>query len=134
MSSSQENKEFEVVGVYVGEEGQKKVEEENKNKIQVPPFPDGVLEWSETDFKNNIVPEDIQKMGKVCNFKILRLWEIWGIVRQNPRLIELVNTNIPTTRDDSDEFFLKQIIVLLIDQMGKILNGKTDISRDIWGN
>lgn len=125
------NDEPEIKGVYVGEEGIKKLEEEQKNKIQLPPYPDGLFDWTEDDEKLRCVPEDVKQLGKVAQHKLLLIWDIWGNVRTNEKLIELINKNLGDQK--TDEFFLKQFIVHLVDIMGKILNGKTDITEDIFG-
>lgn len=121
----------EVEGVYVGEEAIHKLEESQTNKIQLPPYPDGIFDWTEEDLKLHSVPEDIIKSNKVAQYKLLKLWDVWGNLRTNEKLIEIINTNLTST--DSDEFFLKQIIVSIVDIQGKILNGKTNLSEDIFG-
>lgn len=124
----------EVEGVYVGEEAMKKLEEQDKNKVQLPPYPDGIFEWTEDDIKSYSIPDDIIKADKVVHYKILKLWDIWGKLRTNEKLIEIINRNISSEVQDTDEFFLKQLIVSLVDIQGKILNGKTDLSKDIFTN
>lgn len=123
-----------VEGVYVGKEGIRKLEEEQKNKIELPVFPDGIFDWSEEDLKTLVVPEEIIRVKKTVNFKLLQLWNLWGNLRNNKKLIEIVNSNLEMSEEykKSDEFYLKQLIVNLVDRQGKILNGKTDLTTELF--
>ena len=123
-----------VEGVYVGEEGMKKLEEEQKDKIKLPPYPDGIFDWSEEEMKTLVIPEEVIKHKKSIHFKLLQLWELWGNLRTNERLIEIINSNLEMSDEykKSDEFYLKQLIVSLVDRQGKILNGKTDLTAELF--
>lgn len=121
-----------VEGVYVGEECMKKLEDEQKDKIQLPPLPDGIFDWNEEELKTLVVPDDIIKVGKSLNFKMLQLWNLWGNLRTNERLIEIINSNITEESKQTDEFYLKQLLVNLVDRQGKILNGKTDLTKELF--
>lgn len=123
-----------VEGVYVGEEGMKKLEEEQKNKIKLPPYPDGIFDWTEEEMKTLVIPEEVIKHNKNIHFKLLQLWELWGNLRTNERLIEIINSRIDMSEEykKSDEFYLKQLIVNLVDRQGKILNGKTDLTGELF--
>lgn len=122
-----------IEGVYVGEEGMEKLKEQDKNKVQLPPYPDGIFDWSEDDMKLHVVPKEIIESEKVVQYKLLKLWGVWGGLRTNEKLIEIINKNVSEQVKDSDEFFLKQLIVSLVDMQGKILNGKTNLTEDIFG-
>ena len=61
-------------------------------------------------------------------FKLFNLWNLWGMFRNNEKLVEIIN-KIPEDKT-SEEFYLREAIVSLIDNMGKTLNGGTDIMAE----
>jgi len=121
--------------VFVGTEAEKLTDDlDNKkqNPIQLPPKPEGILPWSEEEEKaykytlSNLLEKSINKRQQ---FKLFNLWNLWGMYRNNETLIELLN-KVPEDKTGS-EFILKCGLVLLIDKLGKILNGDTDILEEM---
>lgn len=118
--------------VYIGDDV-KTIEEEHKNKIQLPPNPQPIIDWTEEEQKQflytsqDVYPmDDIQKR---LQFKMFNIWNMWGAFRNNEKLIDIVN-QIPEDKE-TDDFFIKQAIVIFIDRLGKILNGGTNLVEEI---
>lgn len=120
--------------IYVGEEV-KEIEEELKSKVQLPPLPDGILEWSDLDKEKLILPKDLDLIITL-RCKLMLIWQIWGSIRNNEEIIKLVN-DIPENSDQlkeyqkSNEFKLKSYLVEVIDKIGKTLNGGTDLTSEL---
>lgn len=126
------DQDIKIEGVYVGEEASKLIDEQNKTKIQLPPYPNGVLEWTEEEQKTYAVPEHLKE--NPLSFKMMLLWDLWGNLRSNEKLIEIINRNLPTDmpQDPTDELILKNFLVQIVDKMGKILNCGTELSSEIF--
>lgn len=120
--------------VLVGDEAEQlttTLDERSKNPIQLPPQPDGILPWAEDEEKGYLyslsnLPKD--SIDKRLQFKMFNIWNLWGLYRNNEKLIELLN-KIPEDRT-SEDFAVKCGLVVLIDRLGKILNGGTDIIEE----
>jgi hypothetical protein len=116
--------------IYVGSEAEE-LTKANENKIQVPPKPDGILPWNDEEKKMYVFPRDtLDEKDKFIRtkFKLFNLWVLWGHFRNNKKIADMVN-NIPQDKK-SDEYYLKEAIVALIDNMGKALNANTDILEE----
>lgn len=113
--------------VFVGSEVDE-LEKIHEDKIKLPPIPCGVLPWTEEEKK--ILEYSLDKNDKFLRvkFKLFNIWNIWGAFRNNEKLIEIINV-VPDDHK-SDEFFLREAIVSLIDSVGKALNGGTDIMTE----
>ena len=120
--------------VLVGDEAEQltaTLDERAKNPIQLPPQPDGILPWAKDEEKGYLyslsdLPKDA--IDKRLQFKMFNIWNLWGLYRNNEKLIELLN-KIPEDRT-SEDFAVKCGLVVLIDRLGKILNGGTDIIEE----
>lgn len=113
--------------VYVGSEAET-IETLHQEKIKLPPLPEGVLLW--TDDEKKVLEFPIDKLDKDdkfvrVKFKLFNIWNIWGSIRNNEKLIDIIN-KIPDDKT-TDEFYLREAIVSLVDGLGKALNGGTDI-------
>lgn len=120
--------------VYIGDEVKKLEEDEsNKKKIQLPPNPEPIIEWNEDEEKNLMYTnQDVYPMSDIqkrLQYKMFNVWNFWGTLRNNERLIKAVN-EIPEDKD-SDEFFIRQSLVVIVDRLAKILNGGTNIVEEI---
>lgn len=116
--------------VYMGEEAIKKMEEEQSKKLKLPPLPEGVLPFNEEEEKLYKFDGDMKDFLLRLKWKLYNLWVLWGNVRNNEKLIKIVN-DLNDVKEGSDEIFLKTIIVSLIDSYGKIL-GSTPIAEEIF--
>lgn len=55
------------------------------------------------------------------NVKIYNLWLLWSNLRKDERLFELLQVGENEEAHDSPLFYLKSLMVLTLDRMGKIL-------------
>jgi len=116
--------------VYVGSEAEKITEQKDK-PIELPPKPSGILEWTEEELKG-YRPEESKITDPIprLQFKMFNIWHLWGGYRNNQRLIDLLNV-VPEDKT-TDEFLLKCALVVLIDRIGKILDGgETDLIAEL---
>ena len=130
MTDIKHDDEPQIERVYMGEEAIKKMEEEQSNKIKLPPLPEGVLPMNEEEEKLYKFDGDINNLLLRLKWKLYNLWVLWGNVRNNEKLIKIVN-DLNDVKEGSDEIYLKTIIVSLIDSYGKIL-GSTPIAEEIF--
>ena len=104
-------------------------ESKDEKKMEMPPYPDGVLEWTDDQKKNWKFEGDMEDIHKRSSFKLWNCWLVWVNIRNNEKLIEIIGKNVEDK--ESDEFYLKQIVVALLDQLGKVL-GQTNITEEIF--
>lgn len=118
--------------VFMGDEQIKILEEADKNKIKVPSMPTGILDWTAEEEKGLIYAnqpnaEPDNKLKRL-QFKLSWVWQDWDALRNNERLITAIN-NVAEDKN-SDEHYVKQLLVLFIDRLGKIL-GQTPIIEEL---
>ena len=118
--------------VFVGEDQLRFLEEQNKSKIKLPALPQGVLEWTDEEQKNLIFSNqpdaDLEDVVRRLQFKLGWIWQDWDTIRNNQKLVDAINN---VAKDpESEEHFLKQILVLFIDRLGKVL-GQTPIVQEL---
>ena len=116
--------------IFVGDDAQRLIDEqhaENPNKISLPPMPTGILDWTEDEQKGLVYSGDMNDKVRRLQHKLSFIWQDWGIIRNNERLIKIINEE---SAKDTDEFFIKQSLVLWIDRIGKIL-GSTPIVEEL---
>lgn len=119
--------------VFVGSDVDRLEDELKRNddgRVKLPPRPEGILPYTEEEKKEYTYP--LETLGNSqttrLKYKLFGVWNLWGAMRINTRLEDIVN-NIPDDKG-SDEFYLREFAVLVIDKLGKILNGGTDILED----
>ena len=117
--------------VYMGEEAIRRLEEQNQKKIQLPPKPEGVLPYTEDDKKNYFYDGDEKDIHLRLKWKLFNLWSLWGLVRNNEKLVKVVNKIDDKDDLKSDEVYLKNMIVNIIDVWGKIM-AATHITEEIF--
>lgn len=103
-----------------------------QSKLQLPPKPDGLLPWTEEEnagLKYNHAYGDPNDFVRRAQFKLFNVWQTWGAFRQNKTLIDLLN-KVPENHE-TEEFTLKCSLVMLIDRIGKILDGNTDLLPEL---
>lgn len=101
-------------------------EEEPQQKIQLPPFPEPLLD----------IPEELQKLFKYegdmkdiklrLKHKLMLSWILWGAMRNDEELIQIVNKEHDK---GSDIFKVCSKVVNCIDQLARVL-GCTDIMEE----
>ena len=114
--------------VYVGKEAEE-LAERKENPIQLPPKPSGILDWTEEELAGYRPKLHKLEGIKALQFKVFNIWNLWGSYRNNQKLIDLLNV-VPEDKT-SDEFILKCSLVVLIDRLGKILDGETDLIQEL---
>ena len=119
--------------VFMGQDQLAELEKQNANKIQLPSLPSGILEWNEQEqnslmYSQSVPDADMDDMVKRMQFKLSWVWQDWDALRNNKKLVDAVN-NIAED-PNSEEHFIKQILVLMIDRLGKIL-GQTPIVEEL---
>ena len=117
--------------VAIGDEAQRLIDEATSkhpdNKPTLPPMPCGILDWTEDEQKGLIYSGDVNDKLRRMQHKLSFIWQDWGVIRNNERLIRIINEE---SDKDSDEFFIKQSLVLWVDRLGKIL-GQTNIVEEL---
>lgn len=89
--------------------------QEIKNRI--PIYPEPLLEKNE----EHDIPSyqgDMDDLNERRNVKLYNLWSIWSDLRQNEKLIQLLEAK---KKDSGEMKFLKAMLTLTIDRMGKVL-------------
>jgi hypothetical protein len=114
--------------VFVGKEAEE-LAERKENPIQLPPKPTGILDWTEEELAGYRPKLHKLEGIKALQFKVFNIWNLWGGYRNNQKLIDLLNV-VPEDKT-SDEFILKCSLVVLIDRLGKILDGETDLIQEL---
>lgn len=101
-------------------------EKETEKKIELPPYPEPLLE----------IPEELKKLFKYdgdmkdiplrLKHKLMLSWILWGALRNDEELVAIVNKNHDK---GSDIFKVCSKVVNVIDQLARIL-GCTDIMEE----
>jgi Fe-S cluster biosynthesis and repair protein YggX len=100
-------------------------------KPQMPPYPDGLFEYTEEQEKNLKYNGDLEDINRRVSQKLYNTWILWSNLRNNEKLIDIISKEEGKNIDkESDEFFLKSLIVNHIDYLAKIL-GNTNIAQEI---
>lgn len=83
-----------------------------------PVYPEGLLPKNEKyDFPS--YSGDLTDLTERRNVKLFNVWQTYSNLRRNEHLVKLLEM---TDGDDENTKFLKLIIVLTIDRLGKILS------------
>lgn len=89
--------------------------QEMKNRI--PIYPEPLLEKNE----EHDIPSfqgDMDDLNERRNVKLYNLWSVWSDLRQNEKLIQLLEAK---KKDSADTKYMKAMLTLTIDRMGKVL-------------
>lgn len=86
-----------------------------QNKI--PIYPEPLLE-DNPEYDLPKYTGDIFDLTERRNVKLYNLWSVWSDLRKNEKLIHLLEVN---KKDKDDIKFLKAMMTLTIDRMGKVL-------------
>ena len=86
-------------------------------KERIPLYPEPLLEKNE---EHDIPPYqgDMDDLTERRNVKLYNLWSVWSDLRQNEKLILLLEAK---KKDSADMKYLKAMLTLTIDRIGKVL-------------
>jgi len=102
---------------------------DTKEELTLPPYPDGILEWTEDERKTLLYTGAKSDTVARLRHKIWNLWLLFASLRNNQRLIDVVNTEEELDKT-SDDFFLRMVLVTVIDRLGKILSSGVEIAEE----
>lgn len=102
------------------------LKDEQKPSTSVPPYPQGIFEWKEEEKKIRYVGE-LDKIHSRVVHKLWNLWVLWAELRNNEKLIGMLNEKDHT--EEQSEYF-KGLMVLMLDRYGKILSD-TNITQEL---
>jgi len=106
-------------------------EEETKGQEQeqtLPPYPDGLLDWSEDEKKVLLFKgEKTDTLGRL-RWQVWHLWLLYGNLRNSERLVKAVNTEEDFDKN-SDEYFLRLALVQTVDRLGKVLSSTGEMAE-----
>ena len=101
--------------------------ESESTNLTLPPYPEPFFEWNDEQIKNFKYDGDTEDIGKRMAHKLNSTWLLWTDLRTNDRLMEIVNQ---ATDKESDEFYMKNLLVTLIDRVAKVLSN-TDLTEEL---
>lgn len=84
---------------------------------RIPIYPEPLLE----DNEKYDLPKysgDMDDLTERRNVKLYNLWSVWSDLRKNEQLIKILEVS---KKDNSDMKFMKAMMTLTIDRLGKIL-------------
>ena len=90
----------------------------------LPPYPTGILPWTEEEKKELLVEGDTQL--QICS-KLYQLWILWATYRNDKDVIDIINQN---SDPDSDLRKMQNTYIQLFDVFGKIL-GKSNLTQEL---
>jgi hypothetical protein len=90
------------------------------DKLQLPPYPEGLFDLTDEEKEALVFKGDLSDIPLRLRFKVLNVWLAWAALRTNERLINLVNEK--ETTNSEDVFYLKQLLVSIVDRLGKVLS------------
>ena len=93
------------------------LEKMQEMKQRIPIYPEALLEKNE-QYDIPAYQGDMNDLTERRNVKLYNLWSIWSDLRQNEKLIKLLEAK---KKDSADLKFLKAMMTLSIDRMGKVL-------------
>jgi len=85
---------------------------------RIPIYPEPLLEENE-EYDLPKYTGDVKDLTERRNVKLYNLWSVWSDLRKNENLIQLLEAN---KKDNKDMKFLKAMMTLTIDRMGKVLS------------
>ncbi len=104
-------------------------EEETKEQEQtLPPYPDGLLDWTEDEKKVLLFTGDKADTLARLRHQVWHLWLLYGSLRNSERLVKAVNTEEDFDKN-SDEYFLRLALVQTVDRLGKVLSSTGEMAE-----
>lgn len=93
-------------------------EEEPQQKIQLPPYPEPLLEIPEELKKLFMYDGELKDIPLRLKHKLMLTWILWGALRNDEELIKIINKEHDK---ESDIFKVCSKLVNVLDQMARIL-------------
>jgi len=104
--------------------------EELTTDTNIPAYPSGLLpdndKYDPPRYEGSLSDLTLRR-----NVKIYNLWLLWSNLRKDEELFKILDKK--EGDDDKEKFYLKSMIVLTLDRMGKILVD-TNIVEEVKGN
>lgn len=98
------------------------------SKPQLPPLPHAIYEWSDFDKDHFLFKGDKVDIQERMKFKIYNLWTVYGELCTNQKLVDYINKK--EHNKTGEKFYLKNLIVNLVDRLSKILIN-TDLIEEL---
>lgn len=95
---------------------------------EMPPYPIGLFDWTDEQKEHWEYHGSKTSIKQRASHKLWNTWLLWVDLHNNEKLINMIAKD--TEDKESDEFQLKQMIVLVIDRLGKVL-GNTNIGEEV---
>lgn len=102
--------------------------EEETSKIQLPPLPQAIHQWSDFDKENLQYKGEMTDYNARMKHKIYNFWFLYGQLCNNQKLIDFINKEEHNKK--GEKHFLKNTIVNIVDRLSKILI-ITDLMEEI---
>lgn len=97
-----------------------KKDDEVISDANIPAYPSGLLpENPKFDPPRYDGPKDDLTLRR--NVKLYNLWLLWSNLRKDEKLFEILQVGQKEEEKDSPLFYIKSMMVLTLDRMGKIL-------------
>lgn len=125
---SEKSNEIDILDVKYGDEALE-LKKEAEEKAVLPPKPEGLFPITAEEEPMLLYKGNLEDISLRLKTKVLQVWLAWASLRTNERLIELVNQT--ETSNQEDIFYLKQIVVSVVDRLGKVL-AITDIVQELF--
>lgn len=103
------------------------MEEKKESAVELPAYPLGIFEWNDDDRKFLQYTGEQSDIASRMSHKLWNCWLVWNFIRNDQKLIDMISES---SEKDTDEFYIRNSIVFVIDRLGKIL-GNTDIGEEI---
>jgi hypothetical protein len=108
---------------------EEKLVDETEQKVHLPPYPEPLLEIPEDLKKLFVYDGDMKDIPLRLKHKLMMMWIMWGALRNDQELIQIVNTEHDK---GSDIYKVCSRVVNVLDQMARILSC-TDIMEEFRG-
>lgn len=92
-------------------------------EVRIPPEPRGLRPWKDEEKYQG----DLKDLPLRIINKYMKMWLLWLGLRTNLRVEEILSQEVDR---DSDDYYLRCIVVDLMDAMGKILS-QTSIKEEL---
>jgi hypothetical protein len=106
---------------------EKLMSQEENQEIKMPPYPVPFRPWDDKDFRYN---GDVNDYKKRIHDKMLKIWYMWGNLRGNLDLEELLSR--PEEDKNSDAYVAKNCIVDIMNALAKYLVDTNLIEEMAW--
>lgn len=112
--------------IHYTEEGELEMETATQ-EFKLPPFPQIIRPWNDQDCRYNGEADSYQDR---VHDKLFKMWVLWGKLRVNHLLEELLNRKEEDI--DGDAYVAKNCIVDIISELSKILADTNIVDELAW--